>query len=632
MSESSLLSENISDISDQFSNFHLKDYDYEVPLNIYKSPPEHLKHKDWVQTDNKHDEYVFRESIRTLRKAEFVHLDYDLYHISYLLSVKNQPVNLKTSLQTLIADFQPPNLPPTVSTNQRLVGMAEYLLDVIEKYKKEKNDKLPFCLRYPTLESLEKVVNENEKKMKRVKYDHPVIFLDEAKRTIDMFIPPVKEHHIVEGSELACLRASSIIPTTRVSNPQIDLDCSPVDQHPKSPILPSNIPNQPRFETNSRKKKTGEERAEKAIGLNKDISLNFIRTGHGLCSTFNAHVLCYATGQEPRDWMDKILQFDSEGQVIQKERQGRPKNKNEWNNVPYGENQLPKHTHLKELYKQQEIASFTKHTRYWHIFNKVLNFAFTPKEYDQAEACIRTFLDNQNNPEGSNAATMTGVADHPNPAVGNVTVSLNSQPSPHRDPKDGCVMVSDVVHTNTVGGEFLMYEVGLASECENGSQIVGQFNILLLGIGRVKKHPNLPDHLTTRRTSLAIYSHHKIYEIAARYSALLKKMDSHSNPSLWLPLEDDQSHLTDEQIREKAIERVNTQYKVFQKLHPDDSASTSKDLNEMAKAARAQDSVLQKKHNASQKQKQKKRKCAKKEAAQQAKKMKLDELSDSLEL
>ncbi|KAH9815054.1 hypothetical protein DFH28DRAFT_1082426 [Melampsora americana] len=417
------------------------------------NPPNHLKHKEWVQTDHQHDSFVFREVQRCLNESIIEHLDYDFYHVSYLLSVKNQPADLTTS--------------------------------VIEDYEKKKIQnnssleiKVPFCLRYPT----------NEENMKKVKYGKAVIFLDEAKRTIGLFIPPVKDE-VVKISELACLRASLIVGTP-VDKQPIELSHTPVDQHPESPVPPSNVPHQPQFKTNSKK-----------VGSKKDLGPNFIKTEHKLCSTFNAHLLCYA--------------------------------------------QVPKHAHYSAAYQQEEIASFTKHIQHFHIFNKALNYAFTPKAYEAAEACMKPYLDYQNNPQGSNSFTMNLLAAHPNPAVGDVTVSLNSQPSAHRDPKDGSVMVSDVVHTNALGGEFLIYEAGLAIECENGSQIVGQFDISLHGIGQVKKDPKLPEHLTTRRFSVAIYSHHKIYEAAARYSALVQGLEFYSDDSLWLPLNDDQSNLTD---------------------------------------------------------------------------------------
>ncbi|KAH9811477.1 hypothetical protein DFH28DRAFT_931956 [Melampsora americana] len=80
--------------------------------------------------------------------------------------------------------------------------MAQCLLGVIEDYEtKEKlspDHKVPFCLRYPTLKSLEELVKANEKKMKRVRYEKAVIFLDGAKRTIGIFIPPVKDEVVVK--------------------------------------------------------------------------------------------------------------------------------------------------------------------------------------------------------------------------------------------------------------------------------------------------------------------------------------------------------------------------------------------------------------------------------------------------
>ncbi|KAH9807381.1 hypothetical protein DFH28DRAFT_1089623 [Melampsora americana] len=136
MSVSSSISE---DTVNQFSNFHLKDYDYPHSREIYKNPPNHLKHKEWVQTDQQHDSFVFREVQRCLSEAIIEHLDYDLYHVSYLLSVKNQPADLKTSLQSTIAGLQYPNPAPTVSSHQRLLEMAKYLLGVIEEYEKKKN-------------------------------------------------------------------------------------------------------------------------------------------------------------------------------------------------------------------------------------------------------------------------------------------------------------------------------------------------------------------------------------------------------------------------------------------------------------------------------------------------------------
>ncbi|EGG03585.1 uncharacterized protein MELLADRAFT_109088 [Melampsora larici-populina 98AG31] len=149
MSDSSSISENLCD---QFSAFHLRDYDCTKPLDIYKSPPTHLTHEASVQTDAKFDHFVYREVTRCLREATIVKLDYDLFHVSYLLSVKNQSTDLKLSLQTTIASFKPPNPPPTVSSHQRLLGMAEYLLNLIENYEKNPSLDLPtpFCLRFPT--------------------------------------------------------------------------------------------------------------------------------------------------------------------------------------------------------------------------------------------------------------------------------------------------------------------------------------------------------------------------------------------------------------------------------------------------------------------------------------------------
>ncbi|KAH9814715.1 hypothetical protein DFH28DRAFT_862641, partial [Melampsora americana] len=141
-----------------------------------------------------HDVFVFREGNRSLSEAVIVHLDYDLYHVSLLLSPKNQSADLKTTLQSTIAGLQPLNATPTVSNHQRVLEMAQCLLGVIEDYEtKEKlspDHKVPFCLRYPTLKSLEELVKANEKKMKRVRYEKAVIFLDGAKRTIGIFIPP----------------------------------------------------------------------------------------------------------------------------------------------------------------------------------------------------------------------------------------------------------------------------------------------------------------------------------------------------------------------------------------------------------------------------------------------------------
>ncbi|KAH9815071.1 hypothetical protein DFH28DRAFT_928192 [Melampsora americana] len=159
---------------------------------------------------------------------------------------------------------------------------------------------------------------------------------------------------------------------------------------------------------------------------------------------------------------------------------------------------------------------------------------------------------------------MTLLAAHPNPAVGGVSGSLNSQPSPHFDTKDVSVIVADVVHTNALGGEFLIYEVGLAIACENGSQVVWQFNVLLHGVGNTS-----------------------------------------SDELLWLPLEDDQSNLTDKQIKQKALDLVKAYHKDFKRLLPDESASTSKHCNERAKAFAAQDPVANKNFNAKQKKKAK---------------------------
>ncbi|EGG05831.1 uncharacterized protein MELLADRAFT_107325 [Melampsora larici-populina 98AG31] len=244
MSHSSSISESLDN---QFSKCHQKDYDCTQPIDNCKSLPEHLEHTDWVQTDSEHDEFFFRDVHRILNEAMILFLDYDLYHVSYLLSVKNQSVDLKTSLQTAIVGLQPLNATPTVSNRRRLLEMAKCLLGVIDNYEKQQNQnnlslevKVPFCLRYPTLESLEKLDEDNEKKMNIMKYE-------KAKRTIGIFIPP--------RSKLACFRAALIV-GTRVDNPQIELSTTTVDQHPKLPIHPSNIPHQARFKTNSNNKKT----------------------------------------------------------------------------------------------------------------------------------------------------------------------------------------------------------------------------------------------------------------------------------------------------------------------------------------------------------------------------------------
>ncbi|KAH9817546.1 hypothetical protein DFH28DRAFT_1219910 [Melampsora americana] len=132
MSVSSSISE---DLVNKFSNFHLKDYQYPTLLKIYKNPPEHLKHADWVQTNSHYDAYVFRQVIKYLSEATIVHSDYDLYHVSLLLSTTDQSEDLKSTLQSTIAGLQPPNASPT--SHQRVLEMA-HLLGVIEDYEKKK--------------------------------------------------------------------------------------------------------------------------------------------------------------------------------------------------------------------------------------------------------------------------------------------------------------------------------------------------------------------------------------------------------------------------------------------------------------------------------------------------------------
>lgn len=94
--------------------------------------------------------------------------------------------------------------------------------------------------------------------------------------------------------------------------------------------------------------------------------------------------------------------------------------------------------------------------------------------------------------------------------------------TPHRDPKDSSHFHSNYVFGNVIGGEFLIFEWGIALDMPPGSAIHGRFDILLHGVAEMFRDPDLPSHQATQRQSLAIYEHHDIYEAIARYSAMMQ--------------------------------------------------------------------------------------------------------------